>query len=144
MSDDQRWLPIVKPEGNVPESPRFGDHAAHQRRGLVRPFSGAALGAHVAHECARPLTQLDEPVGFELTVGLDDGGGIHPKARRQLTHRRQCIARPERARCNGDTDTRSDLGIQGRWAAGVDLVEHEADCIIVPIQYYRGRTGASV
>lgn len=125
------------------ESPRFGDHPPHQRRGLVGSLAGAPLGADFPYERSCALAQFDEPVGLELAIGLDDGRGIHAQTGRQLAHRGEGIAGTKIPGGNGDAHARGDLGIERCGATWVDMVEHDGYCIIVPIQYNTARFPAS-
>ena len=111
--------------------------------GLLRARAGTIqvlgepmpLGAHFPHERPRSLAQLDESIGLELAIGLDDSCGIHAQAGRKLAHGGEGIAGTKTSGGNGDAHACGDLGIERVGATRVDMVEHDRYCIIVPIQY---------
>ena len=88
------------PKQLADETPRLGD-------AIIR----AAFRGQVEDEGPGTLARSNEPFGFELAVGLNDGRRIDAKLGRQLSHRRQGGARLELARRDCNSKSRRDLRV---------------------------------
>ncbi len=92
-------------------TPRVGDELTDERAGLLGAFPGAPSRRELAHERAGAMANFHKPLGFEIAIGLDNGGRIDTELRRELPHRRQGRGAPQRAGGDRETDAVRDLDV---------------------------------
>jgi len=110
-------------------------HLADEGSGLPGALAGPAFRRDLAHERSRPLAHLDEPLALQVAVGLRHRGRVHAQLCGEVPHRGERRTRAELARGDRHAQAIGDLGVQRRWATGVQLLKHgSAMCIIVIVQ----------
>ena len=92
-------------------TPRVGDKLTDERAGLLGAFPGAPSRRELAHERAGAMANFHKPLGFEIAIGLDNGGRIDTELRRELPHRRQGRRTAKRTGGDRETDALRDLHV---------------------------------